>query len=277
MTTTKEDRDWARALYRAAEAVHIVTYFAKECRAANKALGTNSFWMGYFGSRGAPMGQASGGTIHAAFYNFRPEMVLSEVPAVWKVASPETFIESRSKAAGDALMAQSPLAKEVPHSLLLSFEAAVLRASSSGRPLFGGNQGLTMEGQPVQVRLWQACTAIREHRGDGHIALLVVNNLSGLQSHLLKDPGERMSSSTLANVRGWNADEYALGMDSLQEAHLIDGEGALTEKGRKLRGAIEDETDALSLDLLQYIPKESRAESLRILQEVASHLAPVLR
>lgn len=277
MKITDEDRDWTRSLYRAAEAIHIVTYFTKECRAANRALGTTGFWMGYFGSRGAPMGEASGGAIQATFYNFRPQMVLSEVPSVWKVASPETFLEVRSRSAGEALVTQTPTVSEVPLSLVGALEGAISQASPSGRPLFGGNQGLDVQEQSGEVRLWQACTAIREHRGDGHVALLVVNNISGLQSHLLKESHERMSSSTLQNVRGWNAEEYALGMESLQEAHLIDGEGALTAKGRELRGAIEHGTDSLSMDLLQFLPSDDRGEALRTLEYIASQLAPVGR
>jgi hypothetical protein len=32
--------------------------------------------------------------------------------------------------------------------------------------------------------LWQAATVLREHRGDGHVAALVVEGLDGCQAHV---------------------------------------------------------------------------------------------
>ena len=35
------------------------------------------------------------------------------------------------------------------------------------------------------LRLWWAVTALREHRGDGHVAALVGEGIDGCQSHVL--------------------------------------------------------------------------------------------
>jgi hypothetical protein len=36
------------------------------------------------------------------------------------------------------------------------------------------------------ARLWQACTTLREHRGDGHVAACVAAGLSGLDAHVVQ-------------------------------------------------------------------------------------------
>ena len=43
----------ARQLYDRFEAIHAVTYFAPEARAAMDDLGYRGFWMGYFAARSA--------------------------------------------------------------------------------------------------------------------------------------------------------------------------------------------------------------------------------
>jgi hypothetical protein len=35
------------------------------------------------------------------------------------------------------------------------------------------------------ARLWHAATLLREHRGDGHIAALVIGGIGGTEAHVL--------------------------------------------------------------------------------------------
>jgi hypothetical protein len=51
-------------------------------------------------------------------------------------------------------------------------------------PLFSANRSLALPDDPVE-RLWQLCTSLREHRGDGHVAALTAKGLDGLEAHVL--------------------------------------------------------------------------------------------
>jgi hypothetical protein len=62
----------ARAMWQVFEPIHAVTYFAPEARKATDAAGAKGGWMGYFGSRAAPMGPVSAEVVIATFFNFHP-------------------------------------------------------------------------------------------------------------------------------------------------------------------------------------------------------------
>src|SRR6478752_1898901 len=47
-----------RSMWRQAEAIHALTYFAPESHEAFEAAGLRGFWRGYFAGRGAPLGPA---------------------------------------------------------------------------------------------------------------------------------------------------------------------------------------------------------------------------
>ena len=79
-----------RRAWLALEAVHAVTYFAPESRAALADLGLRGFWMGYFAGRAAPLGPVGPGVVEATFFNFHPAMVRRAIPDAWTFASPES-------------------------------------------------------------------------------------------------------------------------------------------------------------------------------------------
>ena len=58
-------------------------------------------------------------------------------------------------------------------------------ADPTGRPLFAANVAVRPPDDPVG-ELWQLTTTLREHRGDGHIAAMVTEGITGLQAHLLQ-------------------------------------------------------------------------------------------
>ena len=68
--------------------------------------------------------------------------------------------------------------------------AGLLREACSvltpeGRPLYAGHADQPWPEEPL-LQVWHGATLLREHRGDGHIAVLVGTRLSGieaLQSH----------------------------------------------------------------------------------------------
>jgi hypothetical protein len=95
-------------------------------------------------------------------------------------------------------------------------------------------------------RLWQLATTLREHRGDGHIAALVTEGITGLQAHLLQSASGHMPQEVLRRARiGWTDEDWAGAANALRARGLLtDGPGlALTPAGRALLDSVEARTD----------------------------------
>ena len=64
-----DDPAMARRMWVLLEAVHSVTYFAPEARAAHEAVGLRGFWRGYFAMRAAPLGPVGSAVVVAVFHD----------------------------------------------------------------------------------------------------------------------------------------------------------------------------------------------------------------
>jgi hypothetical protein len=95
--------------------------------------------------------------------------------------------------------------------------------------------------------LWQAATTLREHRGDGHVALLTAAGLDGCEALVLFSASEQIDAAMFQRSRGWSADEWAAASERLGSRLLLDADGTLAEHGRVLRQRIEGDTDALGI------------------------------
>lgn len=158
------DAKLAGDMWKAIEPLHAVTYFSEECRTANKEVGLKGYWMGYFGSRGAPLGAVSAGTIEATFFGFHPARVRRAIPDAWGFASPERILAVRGAAAARALRRAFPGIEDVAAETAPQLHEVVMAADGAGRALFAANRDLPVPDDPVEA-LWQAATALREHRG----------------------------------------------------------------------------------------------------------------
>ncbi|MFI9817431.1 SCO6745 family protein [Saccharothrix variisporea] len=234
----------ARELWLRFETYHDVTYFTPESRAVTDALGCKGGWMGYFGMRAAPLGAAAPETVTAAFYSFHPRMVARALPDAWEVASPERFLAARLEGVDGALRRMLP-------TLDLGEAAELALRAASAVPLAGRVMGAANAALPVpdepHLALWQACTTLRESRGDGHVAALVAADLTPCETLVLFGADKGLEASYLRKARGWSDEEWAAAERSLTERGLFDGEprdGGLTPAGRALREDVERRTDA---------------------------------
>ena len=82
-------------------------------------------------------------------------------------------------------------------------------------------------------QLWHACTILREHRGDGHLAACVTAGLNGLQANLLTELLVGWEPFAYTASRGWSPEAMQAGMASLEARGLVAG-GALNVEGRRL-------------------------------------------
>ena len=96
------------------------------------------------------------------------------------------------------------------------------------------------------LALWHAATLVREHRGDGHVAVLTSRGIDPVEATLL-DGAWSGKDRFLKSTRGWSDEEFAAGADRLRDRGWFDEEGALTDDGKAARDELESATDAAAL------------------------------
>jgi hypothetical protein len=259
--------DFARELWLRIESIHAVTYFDPIATDATTAAGLSGFWMGYFGARAAPMGPAGAGVVEATFFNFAPSFVRRWVPALWDRASPAALVEARAQAAARSLRALAPGVDAVAATVTGDLAAAVHRGAPSGRPLFAANRELAPHDDPVAA-LWQHCTSLREHRGDGHVAALTAAGVDGLEAHVLIALDGGTTAEDLQKTRGWTAEDWAGARERCAARGLVD-DGGLTAAGRELRTGVEAATDRLAAAPFGSMSARARAALLAAVEPVA--------
>jgi hypothetical protein len=210
------------------------------------------FWRGYFAARAAPLGRVGAGPVTAAFYNFDSNMVARAVPECWEVVEPEVLCRVRAIAAAEAL---SDICSTDARSSAIAVLALLRRASDSaevsGRMLAAANRSLwptiaTALGTGGLGEVWQACTTLREHRGDGHVAALVAAGIGGTEAHLLAVATKGIPPDLLRDNRGWDAATWDEAKARLVARGLVQRDGRATDSGRTLHAEVEERTDRLA-------------------------------
>jgi len=210
------------------------------------------FWSGYFAARAAPLGRVGAGPVTAAFFNFHRAMVARAVPGCWDAVAPETLCRVRAIAAAEALgevcrvEARSALLASLP-----LLRRAVVACDGAGRIMAGANRSLwpsiaTALGTGGLGEVWQACTTLREHRGDGHVAALVAHGISGLEAHVLAAGTKAIPVELLRDNRGWSEADWDAATAVLTGRGLLHADGRVTDTGRTLHGEVEELTDELA-------------------------------
>ncbi len=238
----------ARNVWRRLEPLHAVTYFAAEPLAALADLGYRGFWMGYFAGRAAPLGPVGPDVVGALFYNFAPSRVARALPDAWAIAPPAAALDARRTGSVAAL--RRALGPDADGAAVEEAAALASRAAQAappdGRALFAANAALDWPADPLAV-LWHAATLLREHRGDGHVALLTAARLSGRECNVFQAAAGHVPRAMLERARDYDDAEWSAVTARLVERGLLTPAGALTLAGRALKQDIEDRTDALAL------------------------------
>lgn len=262
----------ARSLWQFGEPVHAVIYYAPERTAATDDLGLKGGWMSYFGCRAAPLGAVEASVVTALFFNFAPSMVARAIPDAWRCASPIALLDARAAAMDLALPrvlgADTVRSSPVVRAAALA-SMAVAECDMTGRAMGAANQAVTAPDEP-HLRLWQALTAIREHRGDGHVHALVAAGVTALHALVIQSATGRSPEHGLRSHRGWSDDGWTTARLELCERGLIDDEGRITHAGSVLRQQIEDDTDKLAAPVVAAIGIEAAEELISLLRPLAS-------
>ena len=200
------------------------------------------------------------GAVEATFANFAPAMVRRAIPDAWDYADPSELTAVRCAAAAAALRGVVPGIERAAGALNADLARAIDAGDAIGRPLFTANRDVAAVDDPV-AQLWQHCTTLREHRGDGHVAALAAAGIDGCQAHLLLAADQGVPAEVFVDNRGWDPEHQQRATDGLHRRGLL-GDGGLTDAGRQLRHDAEATTDALAAAPFEALDAERRAQLL---------------
>ncbi|MHB1710314.1 MAG: SCO6745 family protein [Acidimicrobiales bacterium] len=268
------DHRLARTIWHHLEMVNAVAYFAPECREGAARLGLKGFWMGYFACRAAPMGAVGAAVVEATFFNFHPARVRRSIPDAWSLAHPADVLDTRASSAAAALrrLLTDSGAEEVAQHALPILDVAIASGVTAGRPLFAANRDVGRPDDPVAA-FWQASTTLREHRGDGHVALLTGAGLDGCEVHVLFSAFEDVVPSLFEESRGWSSDDWRAAVERLRARDLLEDDGLPTALGRELHESIERRTDELAISPYEGVGDHLLAELVQVLAPAARRIA----
>jgi hypothetical protein len=264
------DAELARRLWSRLEPIHAVTYFSPEARAALSGAGYKGFWMGYFAGRAAPMGPVRAEIVFATFYNFSISHVSRAIPDAWSLAPPSVALEARQRGAEAALQrafARNDLAEAVETAAVLA-RAAAESAPMEGRGLFAANRALPWPEEPTAA-LWHACTLLREHRGDGHVAALTAAGIGGREANVLQTAAGLVPREVFEVARHYDDAEWRSLSARLIDRGLVGPDGRLTVLGEEVRADVEDRTDRLALTAYDTLDDDQLLQFLTVLAPLA--------
>ncbi|MEV6926865.1 hypothetical protein AB0M46_20485 [Dactylosporangium sp. NPDC051485] len=260
-----------RRMWSLFEPVHAVTYFAPAALQAFEEAGLRGFWRGYFAGRTAPMGAVSAGPVIGAFYGFAPGMVHRALPGVWTRITPQAALDARRAGARRAL-AEAVTGLDGIEELAGLLREAACAAPCHGRVLGAANAALPWPEDPLEV-VWHAATLLREHRGDGHLAALLVEGLDGCESMVWRIAVNGGTGRDIAQpARGWTDEEWDAARARLRQRGYLDGEGVASQKSFSAYHIIEELTDQLAAGPWEALGPEATQRCERLLTPLATRI-----
>ncbi|OKK22441.1 SalK [Streptomyces sp. CB00455] len=228
--------------------LHTTIYFSPDITEEFAALGITHPIAVNLAHRSAAMGAVGAGTVTAAFYNYRHDTVARHLPALWETITPEQALAARLRAA-DATLRRLLGARTIESPEVAEAADLAVRATEGctrhARPLYAAHADLPFPEEP-HLRLWHATTLLREHRGDGHLAALLLTGLDPVEALISHTAtGKGMSPKWLKAVRGWEQSDLDAAAARLRERGALDADGNLTAEGAALRERLESDTDRL--------------------------------
>lgn len=264
----------ARRMFELIEPIGVTPYFADEPTEALLALGFSGYWDTYFAARAAPLGTSvPAEVVHALFYNFAPGEVARHIPSVWRTTTPEAAIAARQQGCVRALervLADLVGTPAYARAVDLLTTAAV-SAPVEGRPMYAALRTLPLPDEPT-ARLFHAATLLREHRGDGHIAALMVEGIGGLEAHVLLALDLGMPAEKFGRIHHLPAAQLTALVDGMRARGLVADDGGFTPAGRAVKDRVEAMTDDLAVAPYLVLDADEVDELVAALEPLAAAL-----
>ena len=263
----------ARRMFELVEPIGVIPYAADEPNEAMFALGFTNYWDTYFAGRAAPLGRVPAEVVDAIFYNFAPGEVARHIPKVWEITTPEAAIAARQTGCVHAL--RNILGDHVDSPAFARAADLLLEAATSapyeGRPMYAALRTLPIPDEVV-ARMFHAAALLREHRGDGHIAALMIEGVGGLEAHVLLALGMDMRAASFGRIHHLPEAQLAAVIDGMRDRGLIGDDGWLSESGRAVHQRVEALTDDLAAKPYEALEPAELAELMAALEPLATLL-----
>jgi hypothetical protein len=261
----------ARRMFELIEPIGVIPYSADEAAEAMAALGFTNLWDAYFAGRAAPLGVTSSEVVDAVFYNFAPGEVARHIPAVWRTTTPEAVLAGRQTGCVKALRrilsdhVRSPQFTRVADLMTL----AATSAPVEGRPMYAALRAIPTP-DDVVARFFDAASLLREHRGDGHIAALMVEGVGRLECHVLAALSAGMPAEKFDRIHHLPPAQLAAVIDGMRDRDLIGEDGWLSDRGRAVKQRVEALTDDLAATPYESLGARQLDELVTMLEPLAA-------
>lgn len=126
--------------------------------------------------------------------------------------------------------------------------------------------------EDVVGRLFHAASLLREHRGDGHIAALMVEGIGGLEAHVLLALDMGMPAGKFGRIHHLPHAQIGAVIDGMRDRSLIGDGGWLSEHGRAVKQRVEDLTDDLAAQPYEVLGLDELDELVATLEQLAGLL-----
>jgi hypothetical protein len=263
----------ARRMFELVEPIGVIPYSADEPNETMFALGFTNYWDTYFAGRAAPLGLAPAEVVDALFYNFAPGEVARHIPKVWQTTTPEAALAARQAGCTQALRRVFGDHVETPGFARATdlLTKAAISAPYEGRPMYAALLALPVP-DDVVTRLFHAASLVREHRGDGHIAALMIEGVGRLEAHVFLALDMGMPAEKFGRIHHLPATQIAAVIAGMRDRGLIGADGWLSEQGRAVKERFEALTDDLAAKPYECLEPDELNELMSLLEPLAALL-----
>jgi hypothetical protein len=241
----------ARRLRDAVEplAMHVVWSSLVNERLAKHGL---NFLTGYVWGRAAPMGEPTAPLVAAAFAAFEPGLIAGLYEEGRRTLGRAELLRIREAATVESL--RGILGREDVRGVVAALRRGVDAADGTGRALFSGLRSLAWPTDPLG-QLWRACEAVREHRGDSHVAAYISDGFDPVRMNILTELWVGYPLGAYSGTRAWGKERTDRALAELRSAGLL-SDATLTVRGRQVRQEIEARTDRMEQPLVDAIGED---------------------
>ncbi len=237
-----------RRLRDALEPIATQGWWSRQAADRVTALGLG-FFDGYVWGRAASLGEPVASVVVSAFGVFEPTFLGAVYNQGRAAASRADVLAAREEGAGESLAAVlGPDVRSEAAQLADSLLDALDPLDGCARPLFSGLRELPTPTDEY-ARLWRAAELVREHRGDGHLAVCVTAGLDAVEMNVLTELWVGYDLGGYSSSRGFGPDALSRAAASLGARGWLT-DGALNPDGRAARVEIENQTDRSQVSLI---------------------------
>lgn len=235
------------------DAIEAVGMHAVWSRSVHELLATHGldFFGGYVWGRVTSLGEPTGAVVAATFASFEPSMIAGIYDAAHRAVPHDVLLADLERSVGRSLRAVLEPAGAGEAEVVAvtdALYAAVDAADGTGKALFSGVRGLGRPADPYAA-LWRGCLALREFRGDAHVAVYVAAGLDPVRMNILTELWAGYRLGDYSTGRAWSAEATQAALTQLRTDGWLDGE-ELTDVGATVLAGLEATTDRLCAPLV---------------------------